>query len=239
MLPSRDRILEAAARIYAQHGFRGATTRRIADEAGVNEITVFRQFGSKEALIAEAIRAGAAASGLPELPAVPSDPEREITVWAEVHVSHLRNKCALIRKTMSELEERPEVIPCASAAPLEAKQRLCEYVARLRAHDFVPADGTLAEQREWDEAAVAMLMGALFSDAMGRDVMPGMYPVSAKRAPSMYTRIFLRAVGVRRAEAGVTRVTRVPAAAPKRAVGARVRRVQHHPTPGSDGTTKK
>ena len=31
----RDQILAAAARVYAEHGFRGATTRRIADAAGV------------------------------------------------------------------------------------------------------------------------------------------------------------------------------------------------------------
>ena len=52
---ARHRILAAAARVYAQHGWRGATTRRIADEAGVNEVTLFRQFGSKDALLATAM----------------------------------------------------------------------------------------------------------------------------------------------------------------------------------------
>ena len=50
----RAKILEAAARVYSQHGFRGATTRLIAQEADVNEVTLFRTFGSKEALIEEA-----------------------------------------------------------------------------------------------------------------------------------------------------------------------------------------
>ena len=53
----RDRILDAAKRIYAQHGFRGATTRLIAIEAGVNEVTLFRTFGSKAALF-EALMQG-------------------------------------------------------------------------------------------------------------------------------------------------------------------------------------
>ena len=52
----RGKLLDVAARVYGEYGFRGATTRRIADEAGVNEITIFRQFGSKESLINEAIR---------------------------------------------------------------------------------------------------------------------------------------------------------------------------------------
>ena len=38
----RDKILLAAVTVFAEVGFRGATTRRIAQEAGVNEITLFR-----------------------------------------------------------------------------------------------------------------------------------------------------------------------------------------------------
>ena len=46
-------------------------------------------------------------------------------------------------------------------------------------------------------AAGAMLMAALFSDAMGRDMMPDMFPQPADRAPALYVRLFLRAVGCR------------------------------------------
>jgi len=196
MSSSRDRILEAAARVYADQGFRGATTRRIADEAGVNEITVFRHFGSKDALIHEALRLRATTPSRVQLPEEPRDPEGELTAWAMAEIADMRTCRTLIRRTMTEMGERPEVIECTSAGPLEAKRRLCDSVARLRRDDFVAAAGDPAEQRAWDEAAVAMLMSALFSDAMGRDVMPGMYPVSAEQAPAMYVRIFLRAVGV-------------------------------------------
>ena len=50
---SRQKLLEAAMRVFAESGFRGATTRRIAEAAGVNEVTLFRQFKSKSALINE------------------------------------------------------------------------------------------------------------------------------------------------------------------------------------------
>ncbi len=55
MTDNREKLLHAAGRVYAEVGFRGATTRRIADEAGVNEVTLFRLFGSKSQLLAEAI----------------------------------------------------------------------------------------------------------------------------------------------------------------------------------------
>src|SRR5688500_15077624 len=105
-MENRARILEAAARVYAEFGYRGATTRRIATAAGVNEVTLFRTFGSKAALLDEAVRSGAAVdvAGCPgcpaPLPELPVDPERELTAWAESHMEWLRTRRALIRKAM-------------------------------------------------------------------------------------------------------------------------------------------
>lgn len=47
----RAQILEAAARVFARHGFRGATSRAIAQEAGVAEGTLFRYFPTKHHLL--------------------------------------------------------------------------------------------------------------------------------------------------------------------------------------------
>jgi len=48
---TRERILAAAREVIGRKGKRGATTREIADVAGVNEATLFRHFGTKEALL--------------------------------------------------------------------------------------------------------------------------------------------------------------------------------------------
>ena len=71
----RQRILDAAKRVYAQHGFRGATTRLIAIEAGVNEVTLFRTFGSKATLFEAVMHSHVAQSPAPSLPDRPRDPE--------------------------------------------------------------------------------------------------------------------------------------------------------------------
>jgi len=52
---TRDRVLSAALEVFGRKGFNGATTREIARQAGVNEVTLFRYFGSKEALFASVI----------------------------------------------------------------------------------------------------------------------------------------------------------------------------------------
>jgi len=46
----REQILEIATRLFAQQGFRGTTTRQIAEGSGVTEALIFRHFPSKEEL---------------------------------------------------------------------------------------------------------------------------------------------------------------------------------------------
>lgn len=196
-MSTRDEILNAAAGIFAQHGFRGSTTRRIADAAGVNEITIFRQFGSKEALIREAMQHLTQSSNLSTLPEKPVDPERELTAWSESFIQHLRLRSSIIRKTMSELEERPEMSECASYVPRQASNDLCEYLTALK------RQGTIGVDFE-PKTAAAMLMGAIFADAMGREMMPDVYPQPASEAAHKYSELLLRALGVENGSAHST-----------------------------------
>jgi AcrR family transcriptional regulator len=46
----RRQILAVAAKLFARQGFRGTTTRQIAERAGINEAILFRHFRRKEDL---------------------------------------------------------------------------------------------------------------------------------------------------------------------------------------------
>ncbi|MDP3179379.1 MAG: TetR/AcrR family transcriptional regulator [Spirochaetaceae bacterium] len=50
---TRDRIVAAARTLFARRGYKGTTTRAIAVEAGLNEVTIFRTLGSKERILYE------------------------------------------------------------------------------------------------------------------------------------------------------------------------------------------
>ena len=50
---SRRKIMDAAIRLFTENGYMETTTLAIAREAGVNEATIFRNFGSKKDLFQE------------------------------------------------------------------------------------------------------------------------------------------------------------------------------------------
>jgi len=187
----RDQLLEAAARVYAESGYRGATTRRIADEARVNEITLFRHFGSKDALIREAITQAGSPIGAEPLPDTPRDPTNELKKWAKAHITQLRERRSLIRTCMGEIAEHPGIFSSDESPPARAAKALCQYLRRLR-------DAGIAKAQFDEVAASTMLMGVLFADAMGRDIMPDMYRNDPDEALDQYVRLFLRSIGVGR-----------------------------------------
>ena len=55
---TRLALLAAARQLVAEHGVEGTSTRDVAGAAGVNQALVYRYFGSKEKLFAEAVGSG-------------------------------------------------------------------------------------------------------------------------------------------------------------------------------------
>jgi AcrR family transcriptional regulator len=186
----RDRILEAAKRVYAKHGFRGATTRLIAIEADVNEVTIFRTFGSKAALFDSLMHSHIAESPMPVLPDEPAHPERELTRWCASVLMHMRENRSLLRKSIGEVEERPDAAVCMCEGPNCAGIMLTDYILQLQATGQADVDADI-------QTAVSMLMSALFGDALMRDIIPNAFPQPQEVAVARYVRTILRAVGVR------------------------------------------
>jgi AcrR family transcriptional regulator len=185
----RHRILSAAARVYAKHGYRGSTTRLIATEAGVNEVSIFRTFGSKDVLFEELACGQAEATHVPPLPTDAGDPERQLGEWCTSVLGHLTQHRSFLRKSMSEMEDRPRAAEAACRGPDCAREVLTTYVDGLRRTGRADLSGDA-------DAAISMLMASLFADAMCREIMPAAFPDPAAEAPARYVRCFLRAAGV-------------------------------------------
>jgi AcrR family transcriptional regulator len=55
---TRDKILKAAQKLFARHGYDGTTTKELAEKAGIAEGTLFRHFANKKAILVEVATQG-------------------------------------------------------------------------------------------------------------------------------------------------------------------------------------
>lgn len=191
----RERILDAAAQVYSETGFRGATTRLIAERAGVNEITLFRHFGSKERLLREAVICASTGSTDPtrHFPANPEAPAEDIRQWARSVFQTLYEQRGLIRKAIGEVEEHPELLPVDQTHAACAQRALEGYLESLRQADRITADVDL-------QASVKLLLGAIFAEAMTGDLFPDQHRPSPDQTIDQFVTLFLRALGIKETE---------------------------------------
>ena len=174
-MDTRTELLKAAAEVFSQHGFRGSTTRRIADAAGVNEVTLFRYFGSKEALLQEAIANTSNGSTATTLPETPVDPTRSSPNGA---ADDRAASCETLDH--QEVHERDrgtaEMITTAVSTPVRAP-RSVRLPAQLK------VTGTHAHG--FDVTAAGSCCSARFSRCDGAREMPQIYPAQAKAPGSI------------------------------------------------------
>ncbi|HTR77109.1 MAG TPA: hypothetical protein VMH39_03335, partial [Gemmatimonadaceae bacterium] len=159
-------------------------------EAAVNEVTIFRIFGSKASLFDALMQLQAGRAPTPLLPEHVEDPEHDVAIWAEAVLHHMRENRSLIRTSIGEMEDRPGAAVCMCERPNTAATLLADYVARLQSTGRADPAADVP-------TAVAMLMSSLFADAVCRDIMPKLFPRPDDDAPARYVRIFLRSLGVR------------------------------------------
>jgi AcrR family transcriptional regulator len=57
-LNTHDKILQAARKLFARHGYDGTTTKELAEKAGIAEGTLFRHFANKKAILVEVATQG-------------------------------------------------------------------------------------------------------------------------------------------------------------------------------------
>lgn len=154
---TRDRILDAADRVFTRKGTASGRTQEIADEAGVNKALVHYYFGTKAAL-ADAIFARALGTLVPRIFGILADPDRgieqKVPAIVKEQIDFHSARPYLAGYMIAELHAHPERI----ARMMTAHGRIPLDVLRRQLHEGARA-GKL--RRISPEQFVANMMGLL------------------------------------------------------------------------------
>jgi AcrR family transcriptional regulator len=191
-----DRILSAALEVFLEEGPRAATTRRIATLAGVNEVTLFRRFGTKEDLLLAAMRRDAANAAI-SLPCPSVDPEAELVAWTRATARRLSRHRGVIQAAIERFSENQELCARSQEGPAKIRQQLAAWFEDLRARGRASGD--------WQPRTVAnLLMGALFGEIMRPDAPETPIPSELDAVAAEYARLTLQAIGALKIHQGST-----------------------------------
>jgi len=162
--PAGDKILSAAARVFARDGLHGATTRGIANEAGVSEVTLFRLFESKEKLLAAVLSEACSAQtkrleSKGEWTGVLRD---DLMAYAQSYNTMLEQNEAMIRTLIGEAQRHPEhARQLIRESVKSSRTRFIAYLKQARLRGQVRAGINL-------DAAADMLTGMLLAGMLRR-----------------------------------------------------------------------
>jgi AcrR family transcriptional regulator len=146
--PTRARILRAAAEVFAAKGYARATTRALAAAANVNEVTLFRHFGTKLNLLTAVIDE---LSGLSDLSAMMGDQStgdyrEDMLRLGHTFQAMMAERRVSLRLILCELEQMPELRTVVQV-PLRLRQMLAAYLRRqIAAHRVRPLDPEVMAQ---------------------------------------------------------------------------------------------
>lgn len=155
-LATRNRILSAALTLFSEKGYVGATTREIAMEAGIAELTLFRHFPKKELIMEELLRTRSSLTSLqdvmPQVRKLPLKPAL-ITI-ANVFLASLRDQKDLNRIFLAEYARYPEQVKAMHCAfTTDLFNTLASFFRELQAQNVL---------REMDALAAAQTFFGIF-----------------------------------------------------------------------------
>jgi AcrR family transcriptional regulator len=187
---TRARLLKAATQVFATAGVTGATTREIARVAGVNEVTLFRHFQSKEQLLAAVIQEVTAlqAEALAHQDEWTQDLRIDLMHYARLFNSMLEEYEALIRTFIGEAKRHPDAAQrVLHEAAQSSFEKLSAYLRRAQ------ENGTVRPEVD-PRLAVDMFTGMLLSGMLRRSATPTTQTYSRESYIESCVDLFVRGI---------------------------------------------
>ncbi|HEY9728478.1 MAG TPA: TetR family transcriptional regulator [Chroococcales cyanobacterium] len=146
---TRQRLINAALELFSSQGVTETTTRQIAELAQVNEVTLFRQFGSKQGLLLAVIEDSAVfthlGESLREQLNQTNDIEQALKTYASDRLQALETLPELLRSVVGEagrytLENRRALGRGVTLANREVARYLATVIERDRLYPRMPPE---------------------------------------------------------------------------------------------------
>ncbi|MGI5133091.1 TetR/AcrR family transcriptional regulator [Pseudonocardia sp. CA-107938] len=177
---TRERILTAAAHVFAEHGYAAGTTNRIAERARISIGSLYQYFPNKDAILAELAvqhidRGQWTAAG--DLDLAPGTLEATVRTFVEDAIGNHRDDPRLLRLMIEEAAVSQDVLaaiarhekvrtahvrdvlarhPDVDVGDLDVAAELVLFTVELNTHRFMAAARTVAVETFADEL-VAMV----------------------------------------------------------------------------------
>jgi AcrR family transcriptional regulator len=187
---TKEKLLKATLKLISEKGYLGATTREIAQEAGVTELTLFRRFGSKERLFEELLNSYTflpmLRDLLPELDGLAY--EDALGLIATRFLLSLKERKSMVRIMYSEVTIYPEKVRRVYNKFIdEMRSTLANYFEVLQ-------DRGILRKTISPELAARVLLWILFSYFRSEEIMRplGMKKKSMKKNVQEIVDIFTR-----------------------------------------------
>ena len=147
---TRQRVLDAAATLFEQRGFDGASIAAIAAEAGVSEETVYARFQNKRNLLGELVRRAVRGDDPRPVPeqdgprvlAATTDQHEQLRLFASDIVLRLERAAPIVAIVSGASRSEPELAELLSRLHTERLKNLATLVDALAANGplRLPAD---------------------------------------------------------------------------------------------------
>ncbi|MFI5613432.1 TetR/AcrR family transcriptional regulator [Amycolatopsis sp. NPDC051903] len=109
-----DRLFDTTATVFAERGYQAATTLEIAKRSDVNEVTIFRRYGGKAALINAALAHVLSRSPFARLKAG-DDVEADLRSVVHAYAETVRQYGGAVLTLLTEVPRHPELTEALSA----------------------------------------------------------------------------------------------------------------------------
>lgn len=167
----RQRLTEAARLEFSERGIEAATTRRIAERAGCNEVTLFRHFESKQKLLAAVVQGTSEEfSKLCECHGdFSGDLREDLERFARVYNESLEGCEGMARALIGEGRRRPTLCKELIGDVLEPFHRSIASYLDERKHDGLVRESL--DTMAFAEVFTSTLMGGLLRRTSGLSVL--------------------------------------------------------------------